>query len=284
MDTATQVASDAVLTESLEQATRGPADLNLVHKTVTERLRDFNERMHADLVLATDGKGRVVARSGLEEEVYRDEVDGVPLVADGLRGLRGDDTWILGGRLYRVAASPVVTHDRCVGVVVIGREVNAELARTMKRVLGVEVVFLLRGRVLASSNPTLASLQALPALVHTHAAELGPGGHPLLTSLEIDGDREGPLVVLSPMAGDAAEQGALYALVAARTHANTTWEPLLRLGISDLRTLPPRLLGIVGGGTALLLILGLFIQNLEVSRLRRRLHETRGDELPLDDE
>jgi hypothetical protein len=34
MDTSAQVATDPVLVEALEQATRGPADLALVHKTV----------------------------------------------------------------------------------------------------------------------------------------------------------------------------------------------------------------------------------------------------------
>ncbi|HEY2749689.1 MAG TPA: hypothetical protein VGL86_33945, partial [Polyangia bacterium] len=33
IDTAAQVATDAVLVEALEQATKGPADLGLVHKT-----------------------------------------------------------------------------------------------------------------------------------------------------------------------------------------------------------------------------------------------------------
>src|SRR5438067_2173893 len=49
MDTAAQVAGDAVLVESLDQATRDQAskggDLNLVHKTVQERLRYFNDKM-----------------------------------------------------------------------------------------------------------------------------------------------------------------------------------------------------------------------------------------------
>src|SRR6478752_390342 len=72
MDTAAQVATDAVLVESLEQATKGPADLGLVHKTVQERLRYFNDKMKVDLVWATDARGRVIARAGLDEQVYKD--------------------------------------------------------------------------------------------------------------------------------------------------------------------------------------------------------------------
>jgi hypothetical protein len=90
IDMAAQVATDAVLIEALEQATKGPADLGLVHKTVQERLRYFNEKLKVDLLMATDGHGRVIARAGLDEAVYRDGVEGFPLVADALRGYRGE--------------------------------------------------------------------------------------------------------------------------------------------------------------------------------------------------
>ena len=62
------MATDAVLVEALEQATKGPADLGLVHKTVQERLRYFNDKMKVDLVWATDARGRVIARAGLDEK------------------------------------------------------------------------------------------------------------------------------------------------------------------------------------------------------------------------
>src|SRR4029079_15554027 len=122
----------AVLIESLDQATRGPADLQIVHKTVQDRLRSFNERMKVDLVLATDARGRVIARVGVDATVYKDGVEGYPLVADAMRGLRGDDTWSVGGKLYRVAASPVIQRDRYAGTVVIGQEAQSDLAESMK--------------------------------------------------------------------------------------------------------------------------------------------------------
>src|SRR5437588_3541865 len=138
MDTAAQVATDAVLVEALEQATRGPADLGLVHKTVQERLRYFNDKMKVDLVVACDAKGRVIARAGLDEGVYKDSVEGFPLVSDALRGYRGDDTWSLDGKLYRVAASPVIARERYAGALVVGQEVGGELAQSMRQVLGVD--------------------------------------------------------------------------------------------------------------------------------------------------
>jgi hypothetical protein len=268
MDSAAQVATDAILMESLEEATRGPVDIGLIHKTVQERLGHFNDKMHVDLVLATDGKGRVIARAGLDEGIYRDDVDGIPLVADGLRGLRGDDTWSVGGRLYRVAASPVIARDRYVGVLVIGQEVTSELAQTMKNVLGVEVAFLLQGRVLATSSP-LPLLQSLPSLVAERVGELGPTGGPLMIPVEDDGP--GHLVVLSPLAGEAAEHQALYALVVSRPRAATSMGLLSQFRFTDLRTLPLPLLGTVAAGALFALLLGLFIHRLEVLRPERRL-------------
>jgi hypothetical protein len=99
MDTVAHDATDAVLVNALGEATKGPADLGILHKTVQERLRVFAEKAKVDLVLATDAKGRVIARAGLDEGVYKDFLDGLPLVGDALRGLRGDDTWSLEGKL-----------------------------------------------------------------------------------------------------------------------------------------------------------------------------------------
>jgi hypothetical protein len=163
MDTAARVAGDAVLVEALDQATRGPADLALVHRTVQERLRAFSGASKADLSIATDGRGRVIARTGLDEAVYKDGIEGFPLVADALRGLRGDDTWSLGGKLYRVAAAPVIARDRYAGTIVLGQEVGGELAQSLKQLLDVDVAFLLRGRVIAASAPTSWPSTMVPA-------------------------------------------------------------------------------------------------------------------------
>jgi len=109
IDTSAQVASDAVLVESLDQATRGPADLTLVHKTVQDRLKYFNERMKVDLVIATDARGRVIARVGLVA-LFAGALAVTPLLASGVVGVtvvfgrrmkRGDEVEV-GGRRGRV--------------------------------------------------------------------------------------------------------------------------------------------------------------------------------------
>ena len=273
MDTAAQVATDAVLVESLEQATRGPADLGLVHKTVQDRLRYFNDRMKVPLVIATDAHGRVIARAGLDEGVYKDGVEGFPLVADALRGLRGDDTWSLDGKLYRVAASPVIARDRYVGALVIGQEVSTELAQSMKQVLDVDVAFLLRGRVLASSSP-LSILSRLPVLDDQESRTLEREGRS--APIRMEGRDHPYLVVLSPFVGEASGHKAAYALMLARPAPATIGSLLAELYQADPRTLPWRALAPVGGGVLLALLLGLVLMRLEAGRpIKSRLDDDR---------
>jgi HAMP domain-containing protein len=251
IDTSAQVASDAVLVESLDQATRGPTDLALVHKTVQERLRYFNERMKVDLVSATDARGRVIARVGVDADVYRDSIEGYPLVADALRGLRGDDTWSIGGKLYRVAASPVILRDRYVGTVVIGQEATAELAESMKTVLGAEVVLLLHGRVIASTATLPNLLDRLPIAATAHAAELAHGGR----SAPITVDTWA--VIMGSFVGEAGDHQAIFALCAPRYGGSSLQAIATSIVHRDPRTLPVRTLLPVGIGTLAALLLGL---------------------------
>jgi len=286
IDTAAQVGTDAVLVEALEQATKGPADLGLVHKTVQERLRYFNDKMKVDLVWATDARGRVIARVGLDEQVYKDGIEGFPLVADALRGYRGDDTWSLGGKLYRVAASPVIARDHYAGSLVVGQEVAGELAQSMKRVLDVDVAFLLRGRVLAASAQ-LPMLGQLPLLVDQHFDEMAASGRSL--PLEVDQGGEGYLVVAAPFAGEAEDHKAAYALIVPRQPAVTFGYLASELLSTDPKTLPWIQLAPIGGGLLLALIIGFLLMRVEAIGPAKRLARAsqslaRGEITRLDDD
>ena len=286
IDTAAQVATDAVLVEALEQATKGPADLGLVHKTVQERLRYFNDKMKVDLVWATDARGRVIARAGLDESAYKDGIEGFPLVADALRGYRGDDTWSIGGKLYRVAASPVIARDHYAGSLVVGQEVAGELAQSMKRVLDVDVAFLLRGRVLASSAQ-LPLLGQLPLVVDQHFEEMAANGRSL--PLEVDQGGEGYLVVVAPFVGEAEDHKAAYALIVPRRPAVTFGYLASQLLATDPKTLPWMQLAPIGGGLLLALIIGFVLMRLEAIGPTKRLARdaqslARGELTRLDDD
>jgi Double sensory domain of two-component sensor kinase len=287
IDTAAQVSTDAVLVEALEQATKGPADLGLVHKTVQERLRYFNDKMKVDLVWATDAHGRVIARAGLDEQVYKDGIEGFPLVADALRGLRGDDCWSLSGKLYRVAASPVIARDHYAGSLVVGQEVAGELAQSMKRVLDVDVAFLLRGRVLAASAQ-LPLLGQLPLLVDQHFEEMTANGRSAPVVVD-QGGGDGSLVVLAPFVGEAEEHKAAYALVVPRQPVMTFGSLAGQLMALDPKTVPWLQLAPIGGGLLLALFIGFLLMRAEaIGPLNRLARESqalaRGDVMRLDDD
>ena len=286
IDTAAQVATDAVLVEALEQATKGPADLGLVHKTVQERLRYFNDKMKVDLVWATDARGRVIARAGLDEQAYKDGIEGFPLVADALRGYRGDDTWSLSGKLYRVAAAPVIARDHYAGSLVVGQEVAGELAQSMKRVLDVDVAFLLRGRVLAASAQ-LPLLGQLPLVVEQHFDEMTANGRSAPIAVDQGGD--GFLVVAAPFAGEAEDHRAAYALIVPRRPPVTFAYLTSQLLSTDPKTLPWMQLAPIGGGLLLALIIGFVLMRVEAigpsKRLAREAQSlARGDITRLDDD
>ena len=268
IDTSSQVASDAVLVESLDQATRGPADLALVHKTVQDRLRYFNDSMKVDLVLATDARGRVIARVGTDATVYKDGIEGYPLVADALRGLRGDDTWSMGGKLFRVAASPVLLRDRYVGTVVIGQEATSELAESMKKMLGTDVVLLLKGRVIASTA-ALPILDRLPMAASSRVAELERSSRTAPFTLDSFA------VVFGSFAGDAADHRALFALCSPRRSALKLPAMLLGLARRDPRTLPLRTLSLIGGITFGLLIVGFLLAGMGAGPMGRLVRDSR---------
>ena len=161
---ATRVASDAVLQSSLDEMERGQSELEMLHKTAQGRLRELVRGISAAFVLVTDGRGRVLARIGQDEAVYRDALDGWPVLAQALRGYRLDDLWLNQGTLLRVAGSPVIAagRDRYIGAVVIGQVVGSDLAQAVHAATALDAVFVCNGRAVGGSRalpePLLAEL------------------------------------------------------------------------------------------------------------------------------
>src|SRR6185436_2161190 len=94
MDTATQLGSDAALQTSLEEQLRGQAEPELLHRTVQGQIKKAAAALKLSFIIVTDASGHVVARAGRDEAVWRDAVDGYPVVSDALRGYRLDDLWL----------------------------------------------------------------------------------------------------------------------------------------------------------------------------------------------
>ncbi len=164
---------DAILSESLDAASRGSGECTVIHRTIQDRFRTLIPDLASggiDSIVAIDSKGRVIARVGDNDKEYGDYIGGAELIADALRGYLSDDVWGVDGTLQRLAAAPVLSknRDRIVGAMYVGAETGTALVERLKKNLDVDVALLLRGKVIASSRAA-GELDALPELIAQHA-------------------------------------------------------------------------------------------------------------------
>ncbi len=259
---ATQLASDAVVQTTLEEMGRGQAELAVLHSTAQLKLQRLSrdKALGASFLLATDARGRVLARVGQDEAVYRDSLEGWPLVSDALRGYRLDDLWLWQGTLYRVAAAPVVSpaRDRYVGALLVAQVVGNDLAQLLAKVSSLDAVFLGAGQVVGASLPheqiAAAELVKLRADGPPDRITVWPG--------------RGEPVAFVELPGTAASQGAALVLIGRSTAGTSVWE-LARAAAA--RGLPaPLLVGLIAA-MAVIFAVGLWLLRTEVEAPIERL-------------
>jgi hypothetical protein len=110
-----------------------------------------------DALFALDQSGRVISEIGFDQAASIEgfELGGYPVVADALHGWVRDDTWVLGGRLYRVVARPV-EHDVTqmpAGAIVGVRILDDTFARELSRRTSAAVAFYANGVRVSSGAP-----------------------------------------------------------------------------------------------------------------------------------
>ena len=222
-----QLASDTARAESgldavLATASRGEIVSGESYSTAKKILTglDFGMKRQGDeevpyrpdLVLALDQQGRVVARSGVDENQYGDSMAGTFLIDDALAGYLRDDLWISGGNLMLVAGSPVITNQLdWAGAVVIGEVVDKEFASELAGRLDVQLTFYAGGEAVATSDPVEIHKEVLAA-----AAEL-EGTPPGRDCAEVEpfsvstGERS-YWAQIARLPGEAGALGAFYAV------------------------------------------------------------------------
>ncbi len=121
------------------------------------RLAELNQQLQegaAQLLFAVDAEGEIIAQLGGDAPPSGAGLGTFPLVQRTLRGFVGDDVWVYNGKVYRMAARPVIDGGQYVGAVVHGSEVSAALAqRLATRVPGATLAFFLRDGVIAAHVP-----------------------------------------------------------------------------------------------------------------------------------
>jgi hypothetical protein len=125
-----KIKEDAASAEAIAQQLHDSA------RSTLQSILSKAQRQKPQLLIALDAWGRVVARAGLDEKDWGDDLSGYWLVRDALRGYMRDDLWLQGGKVYRVAAAPVIAQpaegpDSYVGALVVGFELDESVARKL---------------------------------------------------------------------------------------------------------------------------------------------------------
>jgi len=272
IDRVGKLGRDAIISESLDAASRGSGEYTVIHRTIGDRFRTLIPDLSSggiDVIAAVDNKGRVISRVGENDKEYGDYVAGAELIADALRGYLSDDVWGIGGKLQRVAAAPVLSknRDRIVGAIYVGAETGDALVERLKKNLDVDVALILRGKVIASTRPG-GSLDALPALIGQHARDIETVKR--TAPLAFEAGQTKLLVVAAPFPGQAGEQQAYYALVGVQP-AGTDVRALLSGTTSDDLKWANFPWFKLAGGVFAMIAFGLLLQRYEIESPLRKL-------------
>jgi len=266
IDRVSKLGRDAIISESLDAASRGSGEYTVIHRTIQDRFRTLIPDLASggiEEIVALDNKGRVIARVGGDnEKEYGDYIAGAEVVADALRGYLSDDVWGVGGKLERVAGAPVLSKakDRIVGALYVGAETGPAFVERLKKNLDVDVALLLRGKVIASTREA-SQVDGLPTLIAQHTKDIETLTRTRALPLVAGADKL--LVVAAPFAGQAGEQQAYYALIGEQPAKSDLKALLTNVSTDDLKwdRFPWVPLGLV---TFAMIAVGLVLQRVEV--------------------
>jgi hypothetical protein len=135
--------------------------LGAVHEAVPADYR-------ADILLAIDRDGRVVANIGYDAAASIEdfEAGGYPAGNDALHGWLRDDVWLLGSKMYVVAARPVEydASQRPAGAILGLKEINGKFAQDLANRTRASVAFYAGGRKIAGGGAEGFPLDKLDAI------------------------------------------------------------------------------------------------------------------------
>ena len=171
-----------------------------------------------DALFAVDRDGRVVGEYGYDAATEDMELGGYPAVFDALHGYLRDDTWVLGGKMYRVVARPVEfdVSQPPAGAIVGLRAVDPTYAKDVAHRTRTNVAFYVSGQTVASASQdgfdtTAMSQIATPLAGLTSDKAYTDTGHSEVHPLS---DTTGAMY--GRLYGDAWDLGAGYAVARGR--------------------------------------------------------------------
>jgi hypothetical protein len=286
IDALAPIAADGAVRE----AVRGKrSDSQGPDKALKDRLRTMNqqlEELRADMLIAVNADGLIVAQEGRSPARAGAGLGKVPLVERALSGYLGDDVWIYDDAVYRMAARPIVDRGIYAGALIHGQKLDATLAqRLSERLGGPSVAFFWGDHVLAIYTPTdVAGAPTQTEIIPALAAAFGDERFKRGERTEPVALAERGRAVFSLVAGSASAADVGYALARPYATLATPMAIFQRATKDDIRALPKTALA---GGLAVLVLLAMGIVYLERDRplaiLNRQLERmARGEIAELD--
>jgi hypothetical protein len=238
---------DAVLAAASKPDKIAPQSHETARNTLTYIMSQVSGTQKPEFVIALDAWGRVVARVGVNEKEWGDDMSGYFLVRDALRGYLRDDLWYMDKKLYRVAAAPVIARAPCedvtgeglrqtdcyVGAVVLGDEVDLPLARALEERVGScrpgpdgqtrcepHVAFFVRDETVAASDSTIIAKEIFDGYSKAKAEAQAKGqDFKAPAPFTVKAANAEYLVAVRPLPGEVAAQDGYYAVFAERSKA-----------------------------------------------------------------
>jgi HAMP domain-containing protein len=186
--------------------------------SVLDTLRERNQDVAADFIMATGPDGVVLARSD-RAGAQGEDLSEASIVMKPLEGEESATIWLQGGRLFHAVSVPVSTGGNLVGVLVAGYAINEALASQIQKLSHSDVAFLTH----APGQPPQLSVSSLGRREDAFRATLSQpsfatGGGGQTFPLDLGGERY--VAVQVPM--KAAGGDLVGSLVAMRSVAEET--------------------------------------------------------------
>lgn len=210
-----QAVRELKLSTTLFEASKGEIISGQVNATGRKELTELLKTVTGDkpsFIWLLDRKGRVVARSDLDDQSYGDSMRGYYLVQDALDGYVRDDLWMLEDGLFRVAAAPVLTRDlQWAGAIVLGHAIDKDFAGKLAGNIDANINFYVSGDAVASSQPVQIHKDVVTGSKELTKIE---AGQDCATSevLRVEAGKARYAAVNSRLPGEAGQQGAFFSV------------------------------------------------------------------------
>jgi hypothetical protein len=162
LDTLIVFSVDQTVREQLAEACKRKDSAQVPMETkekLLSQMRVLNEKLttfKADILIAVDRDGIVIAQVGENERSSGYSLKGFPLVQAALRGFVRDDSWLFDGKLYRMSARPVIHAGMYVGAIIHGQKMDKNFSDLLARATESQVGIYVEDHTIAVAVPGAA--------------------------------------------------------------------------------------------------------------------------------